>query len=181
MSDTTYGGPYSQKKNAQEKASNAESSSAGWEPPQENSVHIHLFRYADLALLLAEAYVEQNQLGPAVAIVDSIRARAGAKVQGCGSVAVAPKYPGCATDSRMAVAITDYHPWATYRVGLYGTFPSQAYAREAVRAERRIELAMEGQRFFDLRRWGLTYAAAAINGFITGEGGGKETTRIPFL
>jgi hypothetical protein len=33
---------------------------------------------------------------------------------------------------------------------------------------------MEGQRFFDLRRWGLAYAAAAINGYIRGEGGGAE-------
>jgi hypothetical protein len=179
--DSLNGGPYSPKKNAQEKASNAESSSAGWEPPQENSVHIHLFRYADLALLLAEAYVEQNQLGPAVAIVDSIRARAAVKVQGCGSLTVAAKYPGCATDSRMAVAITDYHPWANYQIGLYGSFPNQAYAREAVRAERRLELAMEGQRFFDLRRWGLTYAAAAINGYVNGEGGGAEKNRITFI
>jgi hypothetical protein len=28
---------------------------------------------------------------------------------------------------------------------------------------------MEGQRFFDLRSYGLTYAAAAINGYINGE------------
>jgi hypothetical protein len=35
---------------------------------------------------------------------------------------------------------------------------------------------MEGQRFFDLRRWGLPYAAAAINGYINGEGGGAEKT-----
>jgi len=48
------------------------------------------------------------------------------------------------------------------------------YAREEVRTERRLELAMEGQRFFDLRRWGLAYAAAAINGYINGEGGGME-------
>jgi hypothetical protein len=33
---------------------------------------------------------------------------------------------------------------------------------------------MEGQRFFDLRSYGLTYAAAAINGYIGGEGGGSE-------
>jgi starch-binding outer membrane protein, SusD/RagB family len=59
-------------------------------------------------------------------------------------------------------------------VGQYPTFSSQAYGREAVRTERRLELAMEGQRFFDLRRWGLTYAAAAINGYINGEGGGIE-------
>jgi len=75
----------------------------------------------------------------------------------------------------MAVPINDPSiKWAVYKVGQYPTFPSQAYGREAVRAERRLELAMEGQRFFDLRRWGLAYAAAAINGYIKGEGGGAE-------
>jgi hypothetical protein len=65
--------------------------------------------------------------------------------------------------------------WATYRVGQYLVpFASQAEARAAVRAERRLELAMEGQRFFDLRRWGLADASAAINGYINGIGGGAE-------
>ena len=32
---------------------------------------------------------------------------------------------------------------------------SQEDARKALRWERRVELAMEGHRFFDLRRWGL--------------------------
>jgi hypothetical protein len=44
--------------------------------------------------------------------------------------------------------------WATYKVGLYPTFPDQATGRTAVRTERRLELGMEGERFFDLRRWG---------------------------
>ena len=44
---------------------------------------------------------------------------------------------------------------------LYTSFPSQDYARKAVRFERRLELAMEGQRFFDLVRWGI--AATTIN------------------
>jgi starch-binding outer membrane protein, SusD/RagB family len=43
--------------------------------------------------------------------------------------------------------------WATYRVGQYPSFPTKEFARSAVRYERRLELAMEGQRFFDLRRW----------------------------
>jgi hypothetical protein len=40
---------------------------------------------------------------------------------------------------------------------------------------------MEGQRMFDLRRWGEPYAAARINGFVNGEGGGAEKTRRLFL
>ena len=45
-----------------------------------------------------------------------------------------------------------------------------------MRAERRIELAMEGQRLFDLRRWGQAYAASTINAFV-----GAEKSRRLFL
>jgi len=35
---------------------------------------------------------------------------------------------------------------------------------------------MEGQRFFDLRRWGL--AQTVLNGYVNGIGGGAEKTRL---
>ena len=45
---------------------------------------------------------------------------------------------------------------ANYRIGLYpATGWTQAYAREALRFETRLETAMEGERFFDLVRWGI--------------------------
>jgi starch-binding outer membrane protein, SusD/RagB family len=160
-----YGGTYSPKKNIHEKGSGSEQSAGGWAPTQQNSVNIHIFRYADMLLLLAEAEVEQNNLAQALAIVNQIRTRAGAKAQGPG------------TDrATTAVALTDPSiTWATYRVGLYPAFASQAVAREAVRNERRLELAMEGQRFFDLRRWGI--ADVVLNGYLDGVGGGNEKTR----
>jgi hypothetical protein len=162
--DVDNGGPYSPKKNAHEKAANAEQLSGGWAPTQQNSVNIHLFRYADMLLLLAEAMVETNDLAGALAIVNQIRARAGVTVQGPG------------TDrATMAVPITTPVTWAVYRVNPYPAFPNQAYARDAVRAERRLELAMEGQRLFDLRRWNI--AAATLNAYINGVGGGAEETR----
>jgi hypothetical protein len=65
-------------------------------------------------------------------------------------------------------------PWALYRIGLYPSFPTPAYARAAVRYERRLELAMEGQRFFDLRRWGG--ADTVIANYVA-----VEKTRIPYL
>jgi starch-binding outer membrane protein, SusD/RagB family len=188
--DIGNGGPYSPKKNAHEQSSGAESS-VGWQNTQLNSVNIHLYRFADLLLLLAEAQVETNDLAGAMANVNLVRVRAGKTAQGCGKgwnaatqAALVAKYPICATDSRIAVPINDPSiGWAVYRVSPYLAFPSQAYARDAVRAERRLELAMEGQRFFDLRRYGLTYAAAAINGYINGEGGGAEkaATRRAYL
>jgi starch-binding outer membrane protein, SusD/RagB family len=44
---------------------------------------------------------------------------------------------------------------ANYVIGLYNTpWSDKDVARRAVRTERRIELAMEGHRFWDLKRWG---------------------------
>ena len=152
-----YGGPYSPKKHVHEKASGAEST-VGWVPTQLNSVNIHIFRYADLLLLLAEAEVEAGVLENARTIVNEIRDRAAVRVQGPGS-----------DRATMAVAINDPRiTWATYRVGRYtAPFANQAEARERVRTERRLELAMEGQRFFDLQRWGI--AAATLNAYLTVE------------
>src|SRR5690606_32709495 len=57
--------------------------------------------------------------------------------------------------------------WANYEVKPYplGTFAAQGtdYAMNAVRWERRLELALEGHRLFDLRRWGI--AAEVLNAF----------------
>jgi hypothetical protein len=45
---------------------------------------------------------------------------------------------------------------ANYKIGLYTSFADQATGRKAVKFERKLELAMEGHRFFDLARWGDT-------------------------
>jgi len=186
-----YGGPYSPKKNVHEHSSGAESK-VGWATGQLNSVHIHIYRYADLLLLLAEAYVEQGNLPAAQALVNQVRTRAGgplATAQGCGSGVTAKaesilvaKYPGCAADPRMVVPMTDtVIKWATYRVGTYTTpWPDPTFARAAVRIERKIELAMEGQRFFDLRRWGI--ADTTINNFVAVEKNRRSflTAATPF-
>jgi len=159
-----YGGTYSPKKNIHEKGSGAEQTGGGWAPTQQNSVNIHIFRYADMLLLLAEAEVEAGSVANAVAIVNQIRTRAGQRAQGPGT-------------DRATTAVPINSPtitWATYRIGLYGAL-TQAQAREAVRNERRLELAMEGQRFFDLRRWGIAHTV--LNGYLDGVGGGNEKTR----
>ena len=158
--DASYSGPYSPKKNVQENAANAENN-VGWQTTQTNDVNIHLFRYADLLLLLAEAEVERGSLANALAIVNQIRARAGQIAQGCGKgfdtksdSILKATYPTCATDERMAVPMVQgvgapdslREPWAVYRIGQYPSFPSQAYARTAVQYERRLELAVRRQR-----------------------------------
>ena len=153
----SYGGTYSNKKNVHEKASGAVST-VGWNNTQLNSVNIHIFRYADLLLLLAEAEVEVGVLENARVIVNEIRTRAGARVQGPGTDA-----------STIAVPITDPRiTYANYKIGLYNTpWASQTTARNAVRDERRLEMAMEGVRFFDLRRWGI--AEQVLNAYIAVE------------
>jgi len=170
-----YGGPYSPKKNAQEKASGAVSK-VGWQPEQENGVHIHIFRYADLLLLDAEAKVETNDLAGALTLVNLVRNRAAVAAQGCGAgssnVPLRTRYPLCNGDDRMAVPINDPTiKWATYKVSPYtaADFATQAAARQAVRIERRLELSMEGQRLFDLRRYGGAFATATMTAYLTKE------------
>ena len=194
--DTTFvrdpgnGGPYSPKKTIYENAAGAEAT-VGWQPQQQSSMNIHLFRYADLLLLLAEADVETNNLAQAMALVNQVRARAAVTVQGCGQgwdtktqAALIAMYPQCTNDKRLAVPMGDPSvTWAVYRISPYTTFPNQQYARDAVQTERRLELAMEGQRLFDLRRYGTF--ATVLNGFINGGpaggGGPGEKSRRSFL
>jgi len=170
--DVGNGGFFEAKKNVAEKSSGAVST-VGWQSTQLNSANIHLLRYADVLLLLAEAEVEVGSLPNAMALVNQVRARAKVKVQGPGTTA-----------ANMAVPYGDPSvTWASYNISVYPAgspfFASQTAARDAVRAERRLELAMEGQRFFDLRRWGLV--PTVIPAYINGVGGGAEKTRRLYL
>jgi hypothetical protein len=159
----SFGGPYSPKKAIYEQSSGAKSN-VGWNSVQLSSMNIHILRYADVLLLLAEAEVEGGDINNALDIVNEIRRRAGQKAQGLGT-----------SDTDIAVDINDGSiTWANYRVDEYASFPDAGYARNAVRAERRLELAMEGERFFDLKRWGVL--PEVINAYLA-----KESTRRAFL
>jgi hypothetical protein len=184
--DASYSGPFSPKKNIHEAAFVGSSeANVGWVATQTNNVPIHLFRYADMLLMDAEADVELNDLAAAQTIVNQIRARASVVAQGCGAdTAVVNKYATFCTAPRRIMADTMRvngagvdtltTPWANYRIGLYTTpWPDQNYARQAVRTERRLELGMEGQRFFDLQRWGI--ADTAVNNYL-----GSESGRITY-
>lgn len=98
-----------------------------------------LIRYADILLLKAEALIEQNvNLKGARELINEVRAKAARSVDANYSP-------------------VDCNPMvASYKVGQYPeTGWTQDYARRAVRMERRLELAMEGNRWFDLVRWGI--------------------------
>ncbi|PUZ27626.1 Starch-binding associating with outer membrane [Chitinophaga costaii] len=70
--------------------------------------------------------------------------------------------------------------WNAYKLPVYKAsdytvpFASQDAARTAVRLERKLELAMEGQRYFDLVRWGI--APATMNAYYAYES--KITTDL---
>src|SRR6266566_256641 len=149
--DRSYSGPYSPKKNIHEKRSGAQSA-VGWNSFQLNSVHIHIYRYADVLLLLAEAAVETGNLEEARGIINQIRARAGQTAEGCGSgssdTVLTNRYPTCLGHDEIALPLvhttrdTLMTPWAYYKIGQYTTpWTVQAFARTAVQYERRLELA----------------------------------------
>lgn len=105
-----------------------------------SALNFCLIRYADILLLKAEALVELgSDLGTARELVNQVRRKAARSID--------PDYTPVELDPSRAY----------YYVGEYPeTGWTADYARKAVRMERRLELAMEGQRWFDLQRWGNT-------------------------
>jgi starch-binding outer membrane protein, SusD/RagB family len=134
-----YAGWYSPKKNAS--ASGDETLSGGWAGSQLSSLNVELIRYADILLMAAECEVEVGDVNKARDYVNQIRKRAGASAQGAKTMKVPINAP----------EIT----WAKYKVGTYDApWTDKVAARNAVRLERKLELALEGHRMFDLQRWG---------------------------
>ncbi len=159
-------GPYLPVKNIYWKAEQATQSDFydGWAAGQSTGINYNYIRFADVLLLAAEAEVEVGSLGEAERLVNLVRARA-ANPAGFVHTYTNPSDPSQGFTNT---------PAANYNVGLYtGQFVTrgQAYAREAVRFERRLELAMEGKRFFDLQRCdnGIVYMANILNAYIAKE------------
>ncbi len=122
-----------------------------------SSLNYIIIRYADVMLMKAEALIEQNKdLDQARSLINQVRAKAARSVD--------PSYTP-----------VDCNPMvANYAVGQYPASGwNQDYARRAVRHERRVELAMEGHRWFDLLRWGT--AVETVNKYYQ-----FETTFQPY-
>lgn len=98
--------------------------------PYITSLDINIIRLADVYLMAAEAALETD-LNYALDRVNDVRLRAA-------------KIPHKEVNGK---------PAAAYDVQPYPSFPDQDYAMKAIRFERRLELALEGHRFFDLVRW----------------------------
>ena len=145
--DGGYCGFFSPKKNVFHAAQKGTLSTAsGWSTAP-NAIDVPIIRYSDVLLMAAECEIESNgNLELARTYINNVRTRAGKFVQGAGTTEASISAP--LTGGAGIVNGTKY------KVGTYtSAFANQADARQALRWERRIELAMEGFRFFDLRRW----------------------------
>ncbi|HEY1021975.1 MAG TPA: RagB/SusD family nutrient uptake outer membrane protein, partial [Flavisolibacter sp.] len=149
--DQGFGGPYAPKKNVYYKAQEGKlTDGTNWTSGL-TATNYKIMRFADVLLMAAEAEVEAGSLEKAREYVNRVRTRA----------AVGRVKNAAGTDA------------ANYVISNYTTaWTDKDVARQAVRFERKLELAMEGHRFFDLVRWGI--ADQAINAFLT-----YEKTKLP--
>jgi len=129
-------------------------------PFMSSSKNSVLIRYADVLLWRAEALIELGRQDEALPLINQIRQRA--------------------ANSTGLLKDASGNPTSTYRLGLYqpgvNCAWSQDYARQALRWERRLELAMEGFRFFDLVRWGI--AAEYLNTYFAVEKTKREYLKV---
>lgn len=148
--DQAFSGALSPKKNVFTAAQTGALSNAGggWHITY-SAQNTTVVRLADVLLMRAEIHAADGELATAMGIVNDIRTRAS---NSAGFV-------------KEADGTTNA---ANYQIGLYQAshpaFSNQNDCIKAVRFERRMELAMEGYRFFDLRRWGV--AATVINDYL---------------
>ncbi|MBU2973271.1 RagB/SusD family nutrient uptake outer membrane protein [Zobellia sp. B3R18] len=104
--------------------------------PYVDALNYYIIRYAEVLLWRAEAAVELGNLEEARALVNEIRQRA--------------------VNSEYVKTLDGTADAANYNIATYDTvWTDAADAREKVRLETRLELAMEGHRFFNLVRWGI--------------------------
>ena len=117
--------------------------------------NVDVLRYDDVLLMQAEAYIELGQQDLALPLINQIRDRA------------------AASTGRLKKADGTFP--SNYNIKPYPAAGwTQAYARQALQWERRLEFATEGSRFFDLVRWGI--AEQILNAYID-----VEKTRRTFL
>ena len=112
-----------------------------------SSMNRIVFRYADVLLMRAEAYAQLGQSDQAINLVNQLRSRAATSTQMISS------YPN------------------TYGVKMYISNYRGSYSKDQavkiVKMERRLEMGMESERFFDLVRWGD--AATVLNKYFSEE------------
>jgi hypothetical protein len=141
--DQSYAGPYSPKKQVYKKSQEGQYTEVGNWTSGWTANGYRMIRYADVLLLIAECQIETNDLSGARTNINLVRARA-------------------ANPAGFVKEEDGVTPAANYVINQYpasgAPFDSQENARLALRMERKLELGMEGHRWFDLNRWGITVA-----------------------
>jgi hypothetical protein len=171
--DPQNNGHFNPKKNVYAKSQQGTYSdvSTNWAGVELVANNVNLIRYADVILWRAECYAQANDLPNAMAMVNQVRERA---ADPTGWV-----YKNATYDATTG----KYSPQTTkadnYLIKDYTSFPTQDYAMKAIEFERRLELSMEGHRFFDLARWdkGTGSMAATLNAYVSFE----KTLRPAFV
>jgi hypothetical protein len=158
--DQSYAGPYSPKKNMYYQATQDKySDQHSWAPG--TAINVQIIRFADVLLMAAEAEAQAGSLEKAQEHVNKVRARAAKPESWVYTYADPTKPMGGYTKT----------PAANYKVAVYpaGAFAAKGKdgALKAIYFERKIELAMEGHRFFDLSRWGI--AESTLNNYVAFE------------
>jgi len=147
----------------------------GWATGQSSAINFNMIRYSDILLWAAECEIEGpgGSLAAAEGFVNQVRNRAAdpagwvyGRLTGYGLTADAQ---GNLIPDASKPIVDNTQPAANYVVKPYtGQFTAngQAYARNAVQFERRLEFAMEGMRFYDLQRWDGLFGGPMPSGFM---------------
>jgi len=164
--EQSYGGPYAPKKHIYRQATqDIYADQSSWAPG--TAINVSIIRFADVLLMAAEAEAQTGNLNVAMDYVNRVRERA-ANEDGFLKDYIDPSDPMAGFDDSENAANYTIEPYSSSQ------FASQESALEAIYFERKLELAMEGHRFFDLVRWGI--AEETLNAYFDYQG--KITTDV---
>lgn len=159
--DQRFAGPYTPMKYNLRKFEYDTRDASGWTPGYA-ATNFMVLRYADVLLMAAEAEIEVGSLEKAREYVNMVRARAADPATFTPARDPQDESQELFDDNGNPV------PAANYVISMYDQpWTDQAMARDAVRFERKLELALEGKRFYDLLRWGV--AAEVLNSYVNYE------------
>ncbi len=153
--DVANGGFFMPKKHVYTKKEQDEGLAAGnlhdgWAPG--SAINLQYLSVRDCILLYAECLANDGDLEGAMEMVNKIRERAAKDVN---------------------IIKIDGVPAGNYKIGLYPktnpAYTNKEMCIKAIRMERKLELAMEGQRWFDLARWGGSYMSQELANYINFE------------